>query len=629
MSDSIPSELPLAEGFEEADYASWRATVEKALKGADFEKALATPTYDGMALQPLYTEADRPEDANRPATGRGARAGLWDIRQAATGPDAAAVNAQIKEDLSEGATSALIRFDTALRSGETVSSRPDLVGIGGAALHGPAALREALSGVDLASTPIALDAGAAGLAAGNTLAAMGPLAAGGSLGLDPLSAIATAGLGEDAVGAWAKAAANFDTPAFRMTATGAPVYDAGGSNVQELGAMAAAGVAYLRALEVAGVSPLEAAEMIHFRLSISQDQFLTVAKARAARAIWAAVLKHAGASGASMRLDGMTSERMLARHDLHSNVLRGTIAAFAGAVGGLDGLTVLPFDARIGARDPLARRIARNIQLVLVEESNLGKVADPAGGSYFVERLTADFAREGWAFFQAIERAGGLANAYSSGMVAEKVAEVVDARTRNLANRKDAITGVSEFANLAEDVQRPPDFSGLAATLVEEAFLPEPLAGERTLALRPTAAPFEALRDASDAKLRRDGARPSVFLANIGALAEYNVRATFAANAFAAGGVIATGDVGFQEGAAVAVAFGESGAKIACICGTDGGYGDHGADFAKALKSAGAKQVWLAGRPSDDLKAAGVDGFIHMGVDILAALQSAHTALEV
>lgn len=634
-------DMKFAEGFEPASYADWRKLVEASLKGKDFDRALTTETYDGIRLRPLYTPVDRPETLLRPATGRGARASGWDIRQAATGPSASETASQIAEDLGEGASSILLRLDRAIAAGETPESRPDLVGMDGAALHSEAALAEALKPVDLATVPVALDAGAGGLAAANALlgiAGAGGLAPGASLGLDPLSATAAAGLPDDATADWCLAAVGLKgaEKAFLMNASSAVFFDAGASEAEELGCLIASGVAYLRGLEAAGMDVAAAAGRMSFTLALSQDQFQTIAKARAARTLWAAVLKAAGVEGAGMRLDGVTAERMFTRHDPHVNVLRATVAGFAGAVAGLDGLTVLPFDARNGGRGPLARRVARNLQIVLAEESNLAKVADPSGGSFYVENLTAGLAQAGWEMFQEIERAGGMAKAISGGMLPDRIKETAAARGANAAKRKEAIIGVSEYANLDEAPVGEVDLevARKAATADWQSggrLLDAPMSlGEGALAMAPVSGPFEALRDASDAYSARQGARPTVFLANLGALAAYTARATFAANAFAAGGIAAISDGGFDAGDAAAAAFKASGAKIACICGADPAYEAHAADVAKALKAAGAGQVWLAGRPPKDrsaFDAAGIDGYIFMGGDLLAALTSAHQAI--
>jgi len=640
-------EMRFAEGFDPASYEDWRALVEKGLKGADFDRALSTDTYDGFRLKPLYVAGDAPQTILRPGSGRAVNPGAWDIRQAIAGPAVADARREIEEELASGATSILLRFDSALRHGATPETRLDLVGADGVAIHSKGALAETLAGLDLAKTRIGLDAGAGGLAAARALmglAGASGLAKGSALGLDPISAVATAGLAGEAVQEWCEAAKGLDAgdDIAVLNASSVAFFDAGASEGEELGCLIASGVAYLRALEAAGVEPDVAVGKIGFTLALSQDQFLTIAKVRAARTLWSAVLKHAGleASAGRMRLDGVTAERMFTRHDPHVNVLRATIAGFAGAVGGVDAITVLPFDARLGGDDPLARRVARNLQIVLAEESNLGRVADPGGGAFYVERLTAELAAAGWATFQEIERSGGVVAAIESGALPTTIGETVAARAAKTAKRREAITGVSEFANLADAPPVEPDLAAAAEAAAADwragaALLADPVArGEGPLALSPVAAPFEALRDASDDYAARHGAPPSIFLANIGALAAFTARATFAANAFAAGGiaVAGAGEAGYADPVAAVEAFRASGAAVACICGSDAGYGDHAAAFAAALKAAGAKQVWLAGRGGAEeaaLRAAGVDDFLFMGGDILAALTSVHTAIGV
>ena len=636
---SADAEMRLADGFAEADYDAWRDLVDKALKGADFERSLTTETDDGFRLQPLYRSEDRPDAILSPASGRSVTAGVWDIRQAVTGPDVASANAQMLEDLAEGGASALLRFDACIRQGATPTTRPDLVANRGAAIHTVADLAAAFKGIDLAKIPVTLDAGAGGLAAATAFLSLSKAPAAGTvLGLDPIGAMATAGLPSSSADAWYDFAAGFDGLA--LNASSIAAFDAGASEAEELGYLLSGAVAYLRSLEARGLSVADAAARISFTLAISQDQFMTIAKARAARALWAAVLEHAGAAEAcaGMRLHGVTAERMFTTRDIHVNILRATIAGFAGAVGGLDGLTIYPFDVRIGKRDPLARRVARNLQIMLAEESNLGRVADPAGGSYFVERLTNDLAGQAWAEFQAIEQARGAAAAIESGILPERIAETAASRAVKIASRKAPILGVSEFANVAEAPVDVADFTDIAASAAVAGGVPlldAPTApGDGPLAVQPVGAAFEALRDAADAYAEQTGAVPVVFLANIGALAQFTARASFAANAFAAGGIASAGDtsIGYSDADAIAEAFKQSGAAIACICGTDAAYGDHAAAVASALKAAGANQVWLAGRgeaAEADLRQAGVDGFIAMGADVLAAMQSAHQAIGV
>ncbi|MEL0079842.1 MAG: methylmalonyl-CoA mutase family protein [Rhodospirillales bacterium] len=632
-------EMRLAEGFEPQSYQTWKNSVEKTLKGGDFDSLLSFKTYDGLQINPLYMRDDLPSVLLRPDTGRSAKAEVWDIRQALTGPSSDDVIRQINEELAGGASSVLLRLDAGLRMGRTVFSNPESVGIDGAALHSVTALNKVLRELP-EETPVAFDAGAAGLEVMRSLPHRNWVK-GSSFGLDPMGVTATAGLDPSSHDEWFQFAVNeIPEGVTPLTVSSIPYYDAGATEAQELGILIATGVAYLRALEAKGLSVELAAQRMNFIVGLSQDQFTTIAKVRAARALWSAILKSSGVSGSAMRLDGVTSSRMFTRHDPHVNVLRATIAGFAGAVGGLDSITVLPFDTRMGGSQALARRVARNLQVILAEESNLYRVADPAGGSFYVERLTHDLADASFAEFKAIEKAGGIVAAISNGTLARDINQSNETRKANIASRKDAITGVSEFANLEDHPTSNLDLSSLRQSIkadlaANKALLSDVIgSGSGQFYPKPIASVFEALRDASDAYHAKTGGRPKVFLANIGNLQDFNARATFAANAFAAGGIGIAGnsDDGYDTGASAADAFKASGAKIACICGSESGYGEKAIDFAQALKTEGASQIWLAGRAGGNEEAyagSGIDGYIYVGADIPNALKLAQAAIGV
>ncbi|MEM7429811.1 MAG: methylmalonyl-CoA mutase family protein, partial [Pseudomonadota bacterium] len=331
-----------------------------------------------------------------------------------------------------------------------------------------------------------------------------------------------------------------------------------------------------------------------------------------ARLLWARVIEACGASPKPLRLHAESSWRMLARRDPHVNLLRATAATFAAATAGADTLTVLPFTAAIGLPDRFARRMARNVQLVLAEESNLGYVADPAAGSGFIDSLTRDLAEEAWAQFQRHEAAGGIVEALKAGSLTAQVDETRTARLRNVSRRKDALTGVSEFPNIHE----------APAEVLAPAAVANGSGGFQPMRL---SEPFEALRDAADAM----GDRPSVFLANLGLAADFTVRSTWAANLFEAGGIEAPQNDGFAGLEEVVSAFNASGSEIAVLCSSDAVYTEEAAGAAQALSGAGAKHVYLAGRPDDQLSAAGIGTFVYAGCDILAVLQETHRMLGV
>jgi methylmalonyl-CoA mutase len=302
------------------------------------------------------------------------------------------------------------------------------------------------------------------------------------------------------------------------------------------------------------------------------------------------------------------------------NMLRTTIAAFAAGIGGADAITVLPFTAAIGLPDRFARRVARNSQLILLEESNLARVADPAAGSGALEALTDQLGRAAWILFQEIEAAGGASAALEAGLIQHKVAEVRAKREAAIATRKDALIGTSEYPHLAE----------MPALVLDMPLAPlySAPAGANPLPCIRLAEPFEQLRDASDLILAERGARPRVFLANLGAPAEFMPRAQFASNLFEAGGIEAVSNDGFESRDAMVAAFKASGTRVACLCGTDEMYQRDGVETAQVLKAAGAR-VHLAGRPSqaDAFRAAGVDTFIFAGCDALAVLRDAYRTI--
>jgi methylmalonyl-CoA mutase len=287
---------------------------------------------------------------------------------------------------------------------------------------------------------------------------------------------------------------------------------------------------------------------------------------------------------------------MTTRYDPWVNLLRTTVACFAAGVGGADVVTVQPFDAALGRPDAFSRRIARNTQSLLVEEGHLARVLDPAGGSWYVEALTDSLAGAAWTWFTEIERAGGLQQALGDGLIGERIAAAWAERSQRLARRSEAITGVSEFPNLAEKLpSREP-----AGESMPSGGLPRVRAAQA----------FEELRDA--------GAGKRVYLATIGPIARHTARASFAGNLFQAGG-LETPSADRIEG------FGDAGTTVACICGTDRDYAEVGAELAGVLREAGATHVWLAGKP--DLAVDGVDGYVFAGCDALDVLRTVHEQL--
>ena len=432
------------------------------------------------------------------------------------------------------------------------------------------------------------------------------------LGLDPLSTAALAGerpdLDEPARFAAEHAARHPGLGLF--VADGTLVHNAGGSEAQEIGSAIAAGTAYLRALTDAGLEPADAARRIEFRLAANADQFSVIAKLRAVRAMWNQVLEACGlpADQRGMSLHATTSDAMLTRRDPHVNMLRATVACFAAGVGGADAVTVAPFDSAVGLPDDFARRIARNTQSLLIEESHLAQVIDPAGGSFYVEALTRDLYTAGWAFFQELERAGGIAAAIGHGELRTAVDRLWERRRHDLAHRTAPLTGVSEFPDPHE---KP---------LVREPDPARPAPVEGGFPVRRYAQDYESLRDRSDAHTADTGRRPTAFLATLGPVAAHTARASSATDLLAAGGIAVDTPGPLGDARAAAAAFTASGSRIAVICSSDRVYAEHAEAVARALRGVGARRVILAGAPRDAYREAGVDSFAHQGCDAVALL---------
>jgi len=619
---SAPDDLQLAADFAPASYDDWRKLVDGVLKGAPFEK-LVGKTYDGLRIEPIYPRAR----GAAPIAGR-APAAPWQIMQRIDHPDAAQANEQALHDLENGASGLMLVFAGAN-------------GARGFGLEPTAeAVEKILDGVFIdAGIALEVQVGTQSRMAAIHVAeyvkrkGLSPAACDIRFGLDPIGACAVWG---SSLYAWPEIVAavtgaikglagiGFKGPF--AVADGRVIHDAGGSEVQELAFVLAAGVAYMRALESAGVALEDAQSMLYARLSADADQFLTTAKFRALRLLWARVEQACGLAPKPWFIAADTAWRMLTQRDPYVNMLRATMATFSAGLGGANAITVLPHTLALGLPDAFARRVARNTQLVLLEESNLARVTDPAAGSGGIETLTQQLCEAAWSLFQEIEKAGGVFGALEQNLIQRKVAATRAAREANIARRKEVLTGATKFPDLHEAT-----VTVLKAKPV--ALAPSGEAKFKFDALSPMrlAAPFERLRDRSDQILKERGARPRVFLANLGTPADFTARARFAKSFFETGGIDAIDTEGFTDPAALAAVFRTSDAALACLCSSDKVYAGQATAAAKALQAAGAKHIYLAGRAGEQeaaLRAAGVNDFIFAGGDTLTVLQEAYRLTE-
>jgi methylmalonyl-CoA mutase len=566
----LPDHLALAADFPAATRQQWQRLVARVVgDGAPAdapERALASLTADGIEIEPLYVAGDGGREPGYPGqapfvrgrTAAGHRGG-WDVRSRHEHPDPAVAREQVMEDLGGGVTSLWL----GLGDGQ--------IPVG--------ALPEVLAEVYLDLAPVVLDAGAQfGPAADSFLAAaasrgVAPAALAGNLGADPLGVMARTGAGGDlAAAADLAARCAAELPGLRaIVADGLPFHEAGGTDAQELGGALAAGVEYLRAMRAAGLPAAAALGQLEFRYAATADQFATIAKLRAARRAWARVAQQCGVPAAGgQRQHAVSSWPMLTRYDPWNNILRGMLACFSAGVGGADAVTIAPFDAAIGQPDRLARRVARNLHALLIEESNVAQVIDPAGGSWYVEDRTGQLALRAWDFFRDIERAGGLRAALASGFIDGQLAASRQARRDALAHRREAVTGVSEFPLLGETVlSRPPA-------------PPVPARAGGLPRIR-WAQWHEELRDRCDAYARATGSPPALTLDLLDGSRASRAQAERVAALLAAAG-ITTVTAGAQAGAG----------PVVVVCGSAAASADEVRAAVERARAQGAASVVVA-----------------------------------
>lgn len=594
---------------------TWRARVERDLRGASFERKLVKTLLGGVTVQPLYTADDAPGSVGQPGSApfvRGATAVPgWSVGAVVLEPDPRELGGRLAELRALSGTVARVRLCAAGRWGTLLGNRQIL-------LEALSSAPEGLT-LDLVGADCTLDDWSA-------LAAAVPNA---RLGIDPLSARAVQGGGSTGVSCQAAAPLVLAGTASRARISTVPVSDAGGSGVLELAWALSCGVAWLRALRGAGASVEEASRRIQLDLALGTELFSEVARVRAARLLWARLTEACG-QACGLSVHAVQGRRAMTRRDVWGNLLRGVTAATAGVLGGAQTVSLWPMDARAGVPGSLGRRLAVTTQLLLRDESHLDTVLDPLGGSWAVERLTHDTAERAWTLFQEIERQGGAEAVLTSGWLRAQADADHGARQARIRARRDTVVGVSDFA-VAHQTQpdtRSVDRSALRAALGLDPLGP-PGSSSRTgsssragsshttaapLPFRPDAAPFEALRDGAEA-LSLDSGVPTVHLCALGPLKERAARTAWVENALTAGGLAVetvTPDATLAGGVVV-------------LCGSDARYQDLSALV--ALLRAEDCTLVLAGRPEALPDGIAVDHHLHAGADLVSVLDAIQTAL--
>ncbi|PTX99051.1 methylmalonyl-CoA mutase family protein [Opitutus sp. ER46] len=644
-------------------FARWKKTVEAELKGAPFDKKLVTRTFEGVALQPLYTRADlvglrdvatQPGQApflrGKSATGYKARA--WEIAQEIAASTPKDFNAAVKADLMRGQDSVV------LSESLPVSSLADL--------------RTALDGVALDAIPAHLEAGADALPVAALYVALAeerkvPLAKlTGSVAADPLSQwVKTGHLPHSLADLYTNLAewtrwASQNAPALHTIGVNARVWgDAGANAVQELAFALAEAAEYLRALQERNVSADVAGARVRVQFAVGPQFFTEIAKFRAWRSLWTRVLVAFGAApatAAKSAVHAATGRWNKTLLDPHVNMLRVTTEALSAVLGGCDSLHIAPFDEVTGSTDDFSRRIARNVHTVLAEEFSFTQTADPAGGSWYVEKLTDELAHKAWELFQSIEAKGGYAAAVREGFLQKLATDAANEKTDAIGKRRLGLIGTNLFPNLKEKPLAPKaakpakkakaakakaakvtagaNWSETFASAVKAAAAgtaaaqltvatSAPEAEATPVAAFRASAGFETLRAASDAYAAANGGkRPRVFLAKMGPVLQHKARADFSAGFFAPGGFEIVAKQAFDTPEAAAKAAAESGAAIAVLCSTDDTYPTLVPAFAAAAKAAKPDlKLVLAGLPAEKetvaaFRAAGIDEFIHIRASV-------------
>lgn len=659
MSDAAQPETPLFAEFTPPTYEAWVAAAVASLKGKPLGK-LTHLTYEGIPITPLLDSAataelpDMAPGQSPYRRGTSSQVNLsqpWLIAQPLAGSDPHQLNQQLRHDLAHGQTAVTWPIESHFTADD---------------------VRTVLQDVKLADVPLFIPChhGLPPLAALATAYPDDLAQLRGGLLHDPIAGLAETG--REPLEAMYEATAvltrwsSKNAPHLHTLAVMPAIYrECGAHAVQEIGLMLATTVHHIRQLQQRGLDIDQIGPRLLVMFGLDSDFFMTIAKLRAARSVWAQMIAAFGGNEATQKLTihTRTSKSNKSGLDPHVNLLRATTEAFAAALGGADSIQITPFDAPQRPPNDFSRRIARNVQIILQDEVNLAQLLDPAGGSYVVEYLTEELAQRGWAWFQEIEAAGGVVTALQAGTIQEQIGETAVARQNDLATRRAIMVGTNMYPNVGEKPLPQPDPQGVPLTRTEKRD-PKPALAElasagsinqmaraiaaaeagATLAqlnealfagaeiieveqLRPfrAAAPFAQLRRWADEYAKGQGHPPQIFLANMGPLRQHKARADFARSFFEVGGFELIDSEGFDSPETAASAALDSGAKAVVICSTDETYPEIVPPLVQKIKAQQPNAaVILAGYPKDQIeahKAAGIDAFIHLGADCLALNQ--------
>lgn len=625
-------ELKLKDDFTPPSLAEWQKVVEESLKGADFNKVMFTRTYEGITLKPIYTKADTadlPFTDNQPGTAPYLRGNSpqrflsegWLIAQSHEQPDLHKLNQELLSELMLGLTAVNLKLKHDDRQR-------------GVSFKTIADLRTAFSGVDLLAAPLFMQLDITDHAILPLLEEylierkLDPKAIKAGIGFDPSSEFARKGyLSLPLEEVWEQVCKSVSwavekAPGIRCLSLDGSVYaSAGASSTQELGFVLSTAIGYIQGLQMSGFSIDQIAPLFQVQLSLGSNFFMEIAKLRAFRLLWAEMIKAFGGNENSQRvwIHGQTASFNKSSYDIYVNVLRTSTEGFAGVIGGADSLEIGCFNELVAEPDESARRMARNQQIILKDEAHFGKVLDPAGGCYYIENLTNELAGQAWKLMQELEAGGGMIKSLRAGKIHQLLAETAKARIDAVNKRKDVFVGVNMYANLLEEdplLREPePALAPVKAVVLEQGALPRLRAVEG----------IEALRSRISASKKK----PSIFLLNMGSLAEYKARADFSSGFFQVGGFEVISPAGFNTLEEAVQAARDSEASAFCLCSTDDNYQQLVPQICQALAG---KTIILAGYPQDMVetyKQQGIALFIHIKADVLSTLSDLAKLLEV
>lgn len=607
----MSDQSPLLGEFEVPTLEEWRAEVERLLKGAPFAKKMFTTTLEGLQVGSMATAADRPDPdwsvtlpGQAPFVRGNGEGGGWLVAQEIPLTTAPEFNEALLQDLARGQNAVNLILSGAGARGTACATARDL--------------GDCLQGVDLSETPIMIQSGAAHLESAQFLLALAaenggnPKQLKGRVGCDPVAGAALEGFDSVPLEKLYDQLAELtrriieEAPGLRtLPVFEDPWHEGGADGALGLGLTLASAVTALREMESRGLSLEEAASRIHFNLCVSSDFFLEIARLRALRVLWTRVMTACGVdpARAPVMVHVRTSRRTGTLLDPHVNMLRATTQAMSAVLGGTDSLHVAPFDETTDLPDEFSRRIARNVQLILAHECHLDQVADPAGGSWFVEKLTSDVAEAAWKHFQTVEEEGGMLAGLESGKVQGWVAEAAQARAARLATRREVMVGTNQYPD-----PNPLQGGGGDGTEVDEGMI----------SLRRDGVPFEVLRARVESLRAIDDKAGRIFCACLGDRARYMPRLEFTRRFFRVGG-FAVADNGFAVTVEEAVdAFRADGARTVVLVGLDDTYAELAGLVTEALKNEPEPPVvLLAGAP---VEGAAIDEVINVKSNVLDVL---------